>query len=42
MDKIKREVSVLSYEDGGLKILDLQSFIYSLKSTWIRRYYNDI
>ena len=37
-DKLKREISVLNYDKGGLKILDLQHFITSLKSTWIRKY----
>ena len=38
VDKIKREVSVLQYDEGGLKFLDLECYIASLKSTWIRRY----
>ena len=37
-DKIKREVTVLNYEYGGLKVLDIYSFISALKSTWIKRY----
>ena len=37
-DKLKREISVLNYDNGGLKILDLHHFITSLKSTWIRKY----
>jgi len=36
-DKIKREVSVQNYDKGGLRILDINLFISSLKSTWIRR-----
>ena len=39
IDKIKREVAVQNYDQGGLKILDLNAFINALKSTWIRRYY---
>ena len=37
-DKIKRDISVLNYENGGIKILDLVSFITSLKTSWIKRY----
>ena len=37
-DKIKRKLSVLDYESGGLNIPNISSFICSLKSTWIRRY----
>ena len=38
IDKIKRNVSKQTYEKGGLKVLDINNHIISLKSTWIRRY----
>ena len=37
-DKIKRNVCIQKYQHGGLKVLDIQSYITSLKSTWIRKY----
>jgi len=37
-DKIKREIAVQNNEKEGLKILDINLFIISLKSTWIRIY----
>ena len=36
-DKIKRKVLYQDYSKGGLKMLDLQKFILSLKSSWITR-----
>ena len=36
-DKIKRKVLYQDYSKGGLKMLDLQQFILSLKSSWITR-----
>lgn len=37
IDRIKRDTLIKNYEDGGLKMIDLQKFIISLKSTWLRR-----
>ena len=36
-DKIKRKVLYQDYSDGGLKMLNLQKFILSLKASWITR-----
>jgi hypothetical protein len=36
-DKIKRKVLTQEYEYGGLKMVNLEKFMYSLKSTWLRR-----
>ena len=36
-DKIKRNVIIGLYEHGGLKMPHVQSFIYSLKMTWINK-----
>ena len=36
-DKIKRSLVIQNYENGGLKMIDLGSFISSLRLTWSRR-----
>lgn len=36
-DRIRREILVQNYETGGLKMIDVEKFIMSLKITWIRR-----
>ena len=35
--KIKKEMLVKDYTNGGLTIINLTAFINALKSTWIRR-----
>lgn len=35
--KIKQQVVVKSYIEGGLKMINLQAFISAMKTTWIRR-----
>ena len=35
-DEIKRSVMLNEYKDGGLKMLDIRSFNYALKSKWAR------
>ena len=37
-DKIKRNVIIADYTDGGLRMLDIASFNKALKSTWIKKY----
>ena len=37
-DKIKRNVMINDYAEGGLKMIDSQSFSKALKATWIRKY----
>ena len=37
-DKIKRNIMINDYPDGGLKMIDIQSFNKSLKTTWIKKY----
>ena len=39
-DKISRKCITQNYEDGGLKMVDIRTFILSLKITWIRRIFN--
>jgi hypothetical protein len=36
-DKIKRETLIANYEDGGLKMLDIQSFLKAQKAMWVKR-----
>ena len=40
-DKIKRSVILNEYKDGGLKMLDIQSFNCALKSKWVKKYLED-
>ena len=37
VDKVKRDILIQEYEDGGLKMIHLNHYICSLKCTWIRR-----
>ena len=36
-DKVKRDVIISDYSNGGLKMIDLKSFNKALKSTWIKK-----
>ena len=38
-DKVKRSSLVQDYKHGGLKMIDMQSFIASLKCSWLKRLY---
>ena len=41
-DKIKRSIMIGDYENGGLRMLDLNSFNKALfKLSWVRKYLND-
>ena len=40
-DKIKRSVMLNEYKDGGLKMLDIQSFNCALKAKWVQKYLDD-
>ena len=40
-DKIKRDVVIRDYPDGGLKILDIISFNKALKIVWIKKYLDE-
>ena len=35
-DKIKRDVMISDYKNGGLRMIDIKSFNKALKSTWVR------
>ena len=37
-DKIKRNIIINEYSDGGLKMIDLFAFNKSLKTIWIKKY----
>ena len=36
-DKIKREVIIQDFEQGGLRMIHLEKYVYALKLGWIRR-----
>ena len=40
-DRIKRNVIISDYPDGGLKMIDIDSFSKSLKATWIKKYLDE-
>ena len=37
-DKIKRDIMISEYEDGGLKMIDIRLFTQALKLSWLKRY----
>ena len=37
-DKIKRNIMINDYSEGGLKMIDIASFNRFLKATWIKKY----
>lgn len=37
VDKVKRNTLIAKYDKGGLKMLDIKSYFYTLKIKWIRR-----
>ena len=40
-DKIKRDIIINDYPNGGLKMIDIQVFSKSLKCTWIKKYLDE-
>ena len=40
VDKIKREIVIKKHSEGGLNMVHIQSFIDSLKLTWVRRLFS--
>ena len=40
-DKIKRSIMISDHENGGLRMLDLNSFNKALKLSWVRKYLNE-
>ena len=37
-DKIKRDIMISDYNNGGLRMIDIKSFNKALKSTWVKKY----
>ena len=37
-DKIKHSTLVKDYDQGGLRMIDTEKFIRSLKASWIKRF----
>ena len=37
-DKIKRDIMISEYEDGGLKMIDVRLLTHALKLSWVKRY----
>ena len=37
-DKIKRDIMINEYEDGGLKMINIRLFTQALKLSWVRSY----
>ena len=40
-DKLTRVSVINDYEKGGLKMIDLESMVKSLKFSWLKRVFND-
>ena len=41
VDRIKRKQITQDYNSGGLKMIDVHSYIKGLKSSWIKRLLNN-
>ena len=39
IDRIARKYIIRDYDEGGLKMINIEVFIKSLKITWLRRFY---
>lgn len=37
-DKIKRNILKQNYENGGIKLTDIEAFLTSIKTSWVKRY----
>ena len=37
-DKIKHDIMISEYEDGGLKMIDIRLFTQALKLSWVKKY----
>jgi hypothetical protein len=37
-DKVRRNTLIANYEEGGLKMLDIKSFIQAQKTMWVKRF----
>ena len=41
-DKVKRESVINEYDEGDLRIIDLECMVKSLRLAWLRRIFNEI
>ena len=41
VDKVTRVSLINDYEKGGLKMIDLESMVKSLRLAWLKRLFND-
>ena len=41
MTKIKRDVIMRDFKNGGLKMIDIRSFIEALKCSWNKKYLDE-
>jgi hypothetical protein len=42
VNRMKKDIMQKEYQEGGLKMINMHSFILALKSTWIRRLFSTI
>ena len=40
-DKIKRDILYQNYENGGLRLTNIEHFLDSIKAVWVKRYLDD-
>ena len=39
-DKVKHDIMINDYENGGLRMIDIKIFNKALKSSWVKKYLN--
>ena len=39
--KIKRDVMISDYKNGGLRMINIKSFNKALKATWVKKYFDN-
>ena len=40
-ERVKRKTLMLNYDQGGLRMVDLKSFLYSLQMSWVKKLLNN-
>ena len=40
-ERVKRKTLMLNYNQGGLRMVDLKSFLYSLQMSWVKKLLNN-
>ena len=38
VDKVKREIVINDYENGGLRMIDIETQTNAIKASWVKRY----